>query len=257
MGHWFNNGIIEILVESCGDCSFTPGRLPVSHTTKEKMSKTRKGKPNGRSKDYRVSEETKNKISTTLLNGYKNKLYKDRSGNVPWNKGKTGLQKAWNIGMPYEQCHTTTKEEMTTRIIQSKRINKSFNISKQEEVVYSILIDMFTDSDVVRQYMCDTEYPFLCDFYIKSLCLYIECNFHWTHGKEPFDSDNCFCVAKLNEWKEKAKTSQFYQNAITTWTIRDVEKRKIAEKNKLNYEVFYSLSEVQRLSKAELQKKYL
>ena len=28
-------------------------------------------------------------------------------------------------------------------------------------------------------------YPFACDFYISSLDLFIECNYHWTHGGKP------------------------------------------------------------------------
>ena len=30
-------------------------------------------------------------------------------------------------------------------------------------------------------------YPFACDFYISSLDLFIECNYHWTHGGKPYE----------------------------------------------------------------------
>ena len=37
----------------------------------------------------------------------------------------------------------------------------------------------------------------------------------------------------------KSKNSPYYLDAIKTWTIRDVNKRKIAKENKLNYlEIF-------------------
>ena len=37
----------------------------------------------------------------------------------------------------------------------------------------------------------------------------------------------------------KSKNSGYYQNAINTWTIRDVNKRNIAKQNNLNYlEIF-------------------
>ena len=40
-------------------------------------------------------------------------------------------------------------------------------------------------------------------------------------------------------WQEKAKQSQFYENAIKTWTERDVEKQRVAKENNLNYKVIY------------------
>ena len=44
----------------------------------------------------------------------------------------------------------------------------------------------------------------------------------------------------LNKWKEKAKTSKFYSNAIVVWTKLDVQKRTIALKNNLKYYVIYN-----------------
>lgn len=38
--------------------------------------------------------------------------------------------------------------------------------------------------------------------------------------------------------------TKFYNNAIQTWTDRDVNKRNVAKKNKLNYLVFYSILEI-------------
>ena len=43
----------------------------------------------------------------------------------------------------------------------------------------------------------------------------------------------------LKIWQEKAKQSKFYENAIKTWTERDVKKQKIAKENHLNYKVIY------------------
>ena len=47
------------------------------------------------------------------------------------------------------------------------------------------------------------------------------------------------CKKQLEAWQEKAKTSKFYENAIQTWTVRDVEKQRIAKENNLNYKVIY------------------
>ena len=48
---------------------------------------------------------------------------------------------------------------------------------------------------------------------------------------------------KLEQMKEKAKTSKFYKNAIKIWTERDVNKFECAKKNNLNYLVFYNIKE--------------
>ena len=41
-------------------------------------------------------------------------------------------------------------------------------------------------SDVITQYK-DDRYPFACNFYIPSLDLFIECNYHWTYGGKPYE----------------------------------------------------------------------
>lgn len=64
-------------------------------------------------------------------------------------------------------------------------------------------------------------------------------NAHWTHGGKPFDPNDNECEKQLLEWKEKAKVSQYYATAINTWTVRDVEKSKVAKNNNLNYKVIY------------------
>jgi len=95
-----------------------------------------------------------------------------------------------------------------------------------------------TNKTIYRQYK-DERYPFYCDFYIKEDDLFIELNAHWSHGGRPYDPHDEDCVKKLLEWQEKAKTSKFYENAIQTWTVRDVQKRKCAEENHLNYKAIY------------------
>lgn len=119
----------------------------------------------------------------------------------------------------------------------TKRKHNSFNSSKSEQYIKELLQSIFSD---IRCQHYSNVYPFLCDFYIPSLDLYIELNFHWTHGNRPFDENDESCIEQLNIWKEKAKTSKFYQNAIYTWTIRDIEKFKITKQNNLNYLVFYN-----------------
>ena len=139
-----------------------------------------------------------------------------------------------------EKSHT---KEALEKAYNTKKKNHTFNASKPEERCYDILCNKFGD-DVVRQYKSDL-YPFHCDFYIKSIDTYIECNFHWTHGGHKFDPNNQDDIDKLNKWKEKYESSnqQMCGGGIKTWTKRDPKKFEYAKKNNLNYLVFYTEKE--------------
>lgn len=121
---------------------------------------------------------------------------------------------------------------------ETKKKNGTLNKSKPEDEMYKSLCEQYGKNDVLRHYK-DDKYPYYCDFYIKSINQYIELNLHWTHGSKPYDKEDDFCKKQLEVWKEKAKTSKFYENAIETWTIRDVAKLDCAIKNHLNYKVIY------------------
>lgn len=117
----------------------------------------------------------------------------------------------------------------------TKRKNHSFHTSSVEAKLKLRLKTYFGDEDVICQFVSDV-YPFACDFYIKSRHMYIELNATWTHGKHWYDECRVYDNDKLNSWLEK---SDYYDNAIQTWTDRDVKKRQVACQNKLNYVVFW------------------
>ena len=109
--------------------------------------------------------------------------------------------------------------------------------SKYELKVFEILKNIFGEENVINQYSSE-KYPFHCDFYIKSINLYIELQGHWTHGPHPFNENDKNDLALLNTWIEKSN-DQYYKYAVYTWTIRDIEKRNMAKQNNLNYlEIF-------------------
>lgn len=120
--------------------------------------------------------------------------------------------------------------------------NHSFNRSIPEDKCYEMLIDKFTKNDVIRQYKSDL-YPWHADFYIKSIDTYIECNFHWTHGEHPFNKNDKNDLEIVNEWK--SKNTEYFNNAINTWCNLDVNKRKMAKQNNLNYLEFYYIEELE------------
>jgi hypothetical protein len=120
----------------------------------------------------------------------------------------------------------------------TKKLKGTINTSLPEKETFIKIKEKFRDA--IYQYK-SKEYPFMCDIYIPSLNLYIECNYHWTHGDHLFNENNKDDISILNSWK--IKNSEYYKNAITTWTIRDINKYNIAKKNNLNYLIFYSLEE--------------
>ena len=110
--------------------------------------------------------------------------------------------------------------------------------SKLENNFLNYLKLKYEPDDIITQYK-SKEYPYYCDFYIKSINLYIEIQGHWTHNDHPFDINNLNDQQIMNIWRTKSLSDKYYKNALNTWTIKDVEKRNTAIQNNLNYlEIF-------------------
>ena len=110
--------------------------------------------------------------------------------------------------------------------------------SKLENNFLNYLKLKYELDDIITQYK-SKEYPYYCDFYIKSINLYIEIQGHWTHNDHPFDINNLNDQLIMDIWRTKSLSDKYYKNALNTWTIKDVEKRNTAIQNNLNYlEIF-------------------
>lgn len=121
----------------------------------------------------------------------------------------------------------------------TKRKNNTFNSSRKEDELYSLLCNKYGVTNIIRQYS-EERYKYNCDFYIKSLDTFIELQGMWTHGKHPYNQDSIEDQVTLQKWQSRADNgSRFYKNAIKVWTVSDPEKRKKAKENNLKYiEVF-------------------
>lgn len=141
-----------------------------------------------------------------------------------------------------------TDEKLTQeRNYNSRKLNKTFNSSKEEDEIYILLKDIFNNT--YRNYKSDS-YPWSCDFYIPEIDTYIEFQGSWTHGKEPFDENNVEHLKQLKKWSDKSKemnfkneNKKFYIQAIKTWTIRDVEKRRFAKEHDINWLEFFTFEQ--------------
>lgn len=178
-------------------------------------------------------------MKQTKLERYGDQKY----NNVEKNK-QTCLEKyGYGSWMSSDEGKKTMAQILASRNVrikvnETKKKNKSFNSSKAEIEINNLLKEKYPD--VIWQYTSEL-YPFNCDFYIPSKDLYIEFNGSWTHGPKPYENSEDDKIL-LEKWR--SKNTDYYKNAITTWTIRDPRKRNVAKSNDLNYLEFWNINEV-------------
>lgn len=123
--------------------------------------------------------------------------------------------------------------DVNLRRIKTKRENGSFNTSLSEYRLYNMLTDYFGEDDVLTNHKTP-EYPYMCDYYIKSRNMYIELNAHWSHGGHWYNPNKD--SIRIADWNSRSK---YYHNAAVTFSERDVAKRNCARDHSLNYIVFW------------------
>ena len=118
-----------------------------------------------------------------------------------------------------------------------------FSQSPAEKIVFCELVSRFGKADVYHQYGIhpyDARYPFSCDFYIKSLDLFIEINLHYSHGGHWFD---CGSQDDLNRKNQLLNSdSRNSRISVDTWCNKDVIKRNTAKASGIKYLVFWDNS---------------
>ena len=138
----------------------------------------------------------------------------------------------------YGVSNPTQCKEILNKMLETKRTNGTFNISQPETTLYDLIIATFGEDDILTQYDQDSRYPFCCDFYIKSRDMFIELNAFWTHGGHWYNPTAPCDTKTVQTWLSEG--TEFYKNAVDTWTISDAHKRQTAKDNNLNYIVFWS-----------------
>lgn len=127
------------------------------------------------------------------------------------------------------------------KMFQTKRSHRTFNTSKPEEDYYSYLLTLYPEEDIFRQYR-DPRYPYCCDFYIKSEDLFIELNYHQSHGLHPYNPENQDDQDLVSLWMSKQNADgpkNQYWAYVDTFTVKDPQKLQCAIKNHLNYLLIY------------------
>ena len=173
------------------------------------------------------NKEVREKIKQTNIQKY-GVDYLFKSNIIKEKIKQTNIQK-YGVDNPLKNKEIWKKSQ-DNRQISSK--------SKLENNFLNYLKLKYESDDIITQYK-SKEYPYYCDFYIKSINLYIEIQGHWTHNDHPFDINNLNDQLIMNKWRTKSLSDKYYKNALNTWTIKDVEKRNTAIQNNLNYlEIF-------------------
>ena len=151
-----------------------------------------------------------------------------------------------------EQSHRMSDPAHQRRILSTKRENGTLSTSSSEDALYGLLVEYANQHDmtVVRQYRDEKRYPFAVDFYIPERDLFIELNGSWSHGGHWYEDDREMDQKTVRTWRKKGEKSQYYLNALGTWTERDVRKRAAARAAQLNYVTLWNGSEA--LSDAHL-----
>lgn len=154
---------------------------------------------------------------------------------------------SWTMGD--EARREISKRMSSTRVqrqsLATKKRNATLATSFSEDALYELLVE-YADQlgmTVVRQYRDEDRYPFAVDFYIPERDLFIELNGSWSHGGHWYESDREMDQKTVQTWRKKGKKSQYYLNALGTWTERDVRKREAARDAQLNYVTLWDGSE--------------
>lgn len=154
---------------------------------------------------------------------------------------------SWTMG---DEARREISKRMSSARVQrqslaTKKRNATLATSFLENALYELLVE-YADQHgmtVVRQHRDEKRYPFAVDFYIPERDLFIELNGSWSHGGHWYEADREMDQKTVQTWRKKGEKSQYYLNALGTWTERDVRKREAARDAQLNYVTLWDGSE--------------
>lgn len=174
------------------------------------------------------TSETQQKYEQTMLSRYGAKTV-NRVPSIQ-NKRIETLVSRYGVHNPLQN------KEIFQKRVDTMKKNGSFQKSKDEEVLYGKLCEQFGEQNIKRQYK-DDRYPFMCDFYIVPIDVFIEVNMHPSHGHHLFNPENKEDILFLEELNRK--DDEWSKMIIDVWSRRDYEKHQFAEKNNLKFIAVY------------------
>lgn len=175
----------------------------------------------------------------------------ERHGDSHWinrEKARETLKKRTGFENPYQIPEIRSRLDYN-KVIETKKKKGTLNSSSTEKLLYSILLEIFDEHDIITQYRDDrytnpdTNNKYVCDFYVVSKDLFIEYQGSQYHHDHPFDPENEEDIKELDRlYKERdriheEKNVEICQidNIIFDWTKRDPLKRRVAKDSNLRY----------------------
>ena len=191
--------------------------------------------------EYTLTSNLAQKVRQTKLERYGDEYYTNTE------KAKKTMMERYGIENPY-QLENVRKKINYDKIVDTKRRIGALNSSNGEHKLLEILKKIFNETDIITEYQ-DERYKnpknnrrYCCDFYIKSIDLFIELQGHYTHGKHPYDSNSREDILLKEKYESKVSNKKpSYQKIIDIWCNADVVKRNVAKENNLNYLEIFSL----------------
>ena len=168
---------------------------------------------------------------------------------IELNMGRREISQYFNVSEP--QIKIWNKKyniRKTQDLIQKNVIKTRIELGKpfdsiDEKKIYEKLLNIYDKDDILFHYWSE-EYPFNCDFYIKSKKLYIEYQgYGGGHNNRPYlntDEDKM----ELNYHKELAENGHtMSQRIVRTWYMKDPIKRNWANEHNLNWIEFFNMNQ--------------
>ena len=119
-------------------------------------------------------------------------------------------------------------------LIQTGKINKSV----LEDKMWDLLCKIYGKENVIRQYKSN-EYPFVCDFFVKSEKMYVEYQGTYFHNYKLYNEYRDKEEYELLKLKSIDEKHPSYKRIIDIWTKKDVEKYNVAKKNNIKIVFIY------------------
>lgn len=163
------------------------------------------------------SQEYKKKLSD---------LNKEYNKNLdPDIKKERNIRRSISCKKSWSNPDLIAKQKKTAQINRQK-YNQSDHVCRtyQEQLIFNKLKESY--SDVEYDIYVDDRYPYYCDFYIKSLDLFIEYQGHPSHGSYPYIEND---IKSINE------ANKLYGAWRDIYINRDYQKYKKAIESNINF----------------------
>ena len=201
-------------------------------------------------KNVYASKYGKDKIKETNLKRY-GVEYTSQCKEILHKTQQTNLERynaICNLNTPDVKAKVQSFDAIKKRL--NTRKHKDYFRYSSYEIMFKKGLEklgLIEDIDFYTQYY-SKEYKHACDFYLVKSKTFIEINGHWKHGPHPYTGSKDD-LEIISIWTEKAKLNDSYKSAISTWTESDVNKRKEAKQNNLNFVELYTKEDIQNYLK--------